>query len=127
MYDFMKCVKCYILQVRQILVRVRVQNESVQLGGRTEHGYSGKPARRPAEQVAAVRVHACASGHRRRLWTPSTTRISDVSWFVGGCASPSPTPATTATALRQRARRRRSVPSFGRRHHRQQTPRRGTR
>lgn len=98
------------LQVRQISVCLRVQNESVQLGGRTEHGYSGEQARGQAKQVAAVRVYAFASGYHRRLGTSPSARVFNVTRFVGGCTSPSAATATTATALRQRASRRRSVP-----------------
>jgi len=32
------------LQICQVPVRLRVENESVQHGGRIEHGHSGKPA-----------------------------------------------------------------------------------
>lgn len=119
-------------QIREIPIRVRVQNESVQHGGRAEHGHSRQPARGPTEQVAAVRVFALASGLRRhRGGAPTPVRVFGVAGFVvvgggGGGASPPAATATAATALRQRAGRRRSLPSLGRRHHRHQTPRRGT-
>lgn len=116
------------LQICQVPVRVRIENESVQFGGRTEHGHSWKSTRGPPEQVSDVRLHARASGdHGRR---PSASPRPTV---VGGARPTSPqSPATTApssatapsatataTALRQRAGRRRSVPSLGRRNHRQ--------
>lgn len=112
------------LQVRKILVRVRVENEPVQLGGRTEHGHSGKPTRGPTEQIAVVGLLAVVAGVRRVRTPPpeqhDAGRPGSVAGFVGGASS-------ATAALRQRAGRRRSVPSPGRGHHRQQTPRRGAR
>jgi len=121
------------LQIRQVPVRVRVENEPVQYGGRAEHGNSGEPARGPAQQVAAVRLPARAPGD-----DGSRPHASPRPTVVGGgprpapqspaataapspaAAAPSSAAAAAAAALRQRAGRRRSVPPLGRRHHRQQ-------